>query len=203
MKRMTSHSMVQAVVVLALRKKGGGFECLTVSRKHDATDVGLPGGKVDAGETPLAAAMRELHEETGHAAQDLLIEVMAANGDTGADWVEGDMGCLTTAFVTLISDDEPQTGALVADEPQAGALALVADDPQPQAGESGVVRWLPLKDALVRPSSFAAYNRRLWDLLGKKLNMALLEHLAELLSVAKGARRGRGGRTASSVIALN
>lgn len=38
---------------------------LTVSRKDDHTQLGLPGGKVDSGEIPEQAILRECFEETG------------------------------------------------------------------------------------------------------------------------------------------
>lgn len=41
-----------------------GIRCLTASRRH-SDDWGLPGGKVEKGEPPLQAAIREFEEETG------------------------------------------------------------------------------------------------------------------------------------------
>ena len=44
---------------------------LAVSRKDDPNDFGMPGGKVDKGETPAEAAAREFKEETGLRASNL------------------------------------------------------------------------------------------------------------------------------------
>lgn len=49
--------------VCALIRKNGLI--LAVSRKNDPNDFGLPGGKVDPGETPGEAVVREVLEETG------------------------------------------------------------------------------------------------------------------------------------------
>ncbi len=53
---------VTAVAALLLQE---GF-VLSVSRKNDPLDLGLPGGKIDPeDESPLAALIREGEEETG------------------------------------------------------------------------------------------------------------------------------------------
>lgn len=54
--------MRQAATVLIFNDQG---KILAVSRKNNPNDFGLPGGKVDADETPAQAAVRELREETG------------------------------------------------------------------------------------------------------------------------------------------
>lgn len=51
-----------AAVFFLQNEKG---QVLAVSRKDNSSDFGLPGGKVDPGESSLRAAIRELEEETG------------------------------------------------------------------------------------------------------------------------------------------
>lgn len=57
-----------------------GHAVLAVSRPDPPLRFGLPGGVLDLGETPMQAAARELHEETGYRAPVLEPVYCAAVG---------------------------------------------------------------------------------------------------------------------------
>lgn len=89
----------QAACCLVLSDDG---YVLAVSRKDDPTAFGMPGGKVDPGETPEQAAARELQEETGLEATSLRLVFVHREDD----------GFVTSTFACRVAGEiaTPEAG---------------------------------------------------------------------------------------------
>jgi 8-oxo-dGTP pyrophosphatase MutT (NUDIX family) len=89
----TIQSEHQAACCLIIKDDGSG-KILAVSRRDDASQMGFPGGKVDAGgETAKQAAARELIEETGLTASSLSLVFSDIDGQ----------GFVTSTFACKVS----------------------------------------------------------------------------------------------------
>lgn len=107
---------------------------LAVSRKNDKTAFGIPGGKVDSGETFLEAAIRETLEETGYTVQ-ISPTSMLNPFESHID------GYLTQTFVATIQEG--------------------VEKKQTHVEETGVVSFIATEVLLQGP--FAKYNEQLLE----------------------------------------
>lgn len=112
---------------------------LSVSRGHDISDWGLPGGEAEHGETPTQTAARELCEETG------------VTTDANTRFVSLYNGMSLYHFTTIFGID--------------GVIFLPRDGYQSIPFE-GYVDWLD-PEQLTKPScTFAVIQRELFTTLG-------------------------------------
>lgn len=131
-----SRPVLAALAVLLDPGPDGGARALLVRRRNppDAGLWGFPGGHVEPGETALAAAARELHEETGLTASPLCyidnIDVIErdAGGGLRFHFLLAAVLCRPTgpARAPVAADDALDAAWFALDDLRAGRLPLSA-----------------------------------------------------------------------------
>ena len=103
---------IAAAIAVVLR----GQRLLLVRRSHrpDAGRWGFPGGKIGPGETLIAAALRELDEETGVAAEPVevltAVDVIRRDGETLHHYLLVAVLCRWTAGEGAAASDAEEIG---------------------------------------------------------------------------------------------
>lgn len=120
--------MRNAAVMLVIKDN----KILGVSRRYDSTKFGLPGGKVEDGEIPLHAAIRETFEETG-------VKVISC----------------THIFTRDEMRDRPE-----GEDFHTYCYYAISWQGEPQKSEEGEVAWLTEEELTGAKGAFADYNRQ-------------------------------------------
>lgn len=144
----TSARVVEVALTALFRRQDGRTEVLVARRHAEAIRGGLwelPGGKIEAGEPPVAAALREVAEEVGLASDALLT---------------------APSSVMVVEHSDPE----VAREKSVRLHAFLAEvkpTVEPRALGASEVRWVPV-DRLAElewPKANAPINDRLREIL--------------------------------------
>jgi 8-oxo-dGTP pyrophosphatase MutT (NUDIX family) len=142
----------QSVSILILRygpsrvANENRLQALGISRGEDLSNWGLPGGKVDPGESIRFAACRELEEET-------------------QIWVPQDSvePVFTQLSVSLqLSENDPEITNYLNTTFIVAHSKVVLPDPLPSSRE-GTVMWKFLDEYLTDSCTFREYNRKLFE----------------------------------------
>ncbi len=118
-----------------------GNRVLAVSRKNNHSDLGLAGGKIDPGETPEQALVRELREETGITA---------------------------LRFMPIFEDPCRIENGEVR---PARTYLVYSWEGEPKAMENAVVEWVMPRRLLEPTNSFCAYNEKLFKHLEESVGI--------------------------------
>ena len=106
------HTLAEAYAAGVLLYNELDNQILTVSRKDNPEDFGIPGGKLEPGETPIEAAIRELFEETGVKIDPAYLDVV---------WVRVGRYKPFASFMGMIRKDtvltSPETGVVKWNDP--------------------------------------------------------------------------------------
>lgn len=134
-------SMHSAVAIFYHKRK-----VLSIGRRNDHGDLGFPGGKLNDGETPLDAVVREVREETGIVVEECvpIMDAPAAINDAWsmAELYEGRHARLTRAYMVTKWQGIP------------GPL------------EGMPVKWVPAARMLSTRNSFSGYNHVAFRMAG-------------------------------------
>lgn len=131
--------MKKATGILLVRKADG--KVLTASRRNDFDRIGIPGGKVDPGETVKQAFFREIREETGIELSENDVELVFVSP------CEGDITYEMYTYLCYAEDISPR-----------------ADFTEPFEEEEGIqIRWATWDELMDEKSPFAKYNTALHE----------------------------------------
>jgi ADP-ribose pyrophosphatase YjhB (NUDIX family) len=122
--------------VLALVERGGRILMVRRGKEPDRGKWGFPGGLIELGETVVAAALRELAEETGLAAEAMgvmdVFDVITPDGDDRVryHYVISVVRCRAGAGEPVAADDAEAAGWFTLEEIAGGGLPVSVNAPR-------------------------------------------------------------------------